>query len=88
MDDLRVADARQLGALLGEASDEVSERLIQPLATTLEVPGVLGVHVCALEIPDKDLYQVRPVVDLQGREVFEPGSRRVYQEKREVADDE
>ena len=75
LDNFRVADAGQLGALLGEASDEVSERLIWLLATTLEVPGVPGAHVCALEIPDEDLYQVAPVVDLQGREVFEPGSR-------------
>ena len=75
LDDFRVADAGQLGALLGEASDEVSERLVQLLATTLEVLGVLGAHVCALEIPDEDLYQVAPVVDLQGREVFESGSR-------------
>ena len=75
MDNFRVADTGQLGALLGEASDEVSERLVQPLAITLEVPGVPGVHVRALEIPDEDLYQVTPVVDLQGREVFEPGSR-------------
>ena len=74
--------------MLGEASDEVSERLIQPLAITLEVLGVPGAHVCALEIPDEDLYQVAPVVDLQGREVFEPGSRRVQQEQGEVADDE
>ena len=64
----------QLGALFGEASDEVSERLTRLLATTLEVLGVPRAHVCALEIPDEDLYQVTPVVDLQGREVFEPGS--------------
>ena len=67
----------QLGALLGKASDEVLERLIRPLAITLEVLGVPGAHVCAIEIPNEDLYQVAPVVDLRGREVFEPGSRRV-----------
>ena len=77
LDNFRVADAWQLGVLLGEASDEVSERLVRCLATTLEVPGVPRAHVCALEIPDKDPYQVAPVVDLRGREVFEPGSRRV-----------
>ena len=77
MDNFHVADVGQLGALLGEALDEVSERLVRPLVTTLEVLGVPGAHVRALEIPDEDLYQVTPVVDLQGREVFEPGSRRV-----------
>ena len=65
----------QLGALLGEASDEVSERLVQPLAATLKVPGVPGVRVGALKIPDEDLYQVAPVVDLHRGKVFEPGSR-------------
>ena len=55
--------------------DEVSERLVRLLATTLEVPGVPGAHIRSLEIPNKDLYQVTPVVDLQGREVFELGSR-------------
>ena len=54
----------QLGALLGEVSDEVSERLVWPLATTLVVPGVPGVHVCALEIPNENPYQVTLVVDL------------------------
>ena len=77
MDDFRVTNAWQLGALLGKASDEVSERLAWLLATTLKVPGVPEAHVCALEIPDEDLYQVTPVVDLQGREVLEPGSHRV-----------
>ena len=57
--------------------DEVSERLVRLLATTLEVLGVSKAHVCALEINDEDLYQVAPVVDLQGREVFELGSHRV-----------
>ena len=74
MDNFRVADAGQLGTLLGDASDEVSERLVRLLATTLEVLGVSGAHVCALEIPDEDLYQVMLVVDLHGREVFEPSS--------------
>ena len=75
LDNFRVADAGQLGALLGEASDEVSERLVRLLATTLEVLGVPGAHVCALEITDEDLYLIAPVVDLKGREVLEPGSR-------------
>ena len=77
LDDFRVTNAWQLGALLGKASDEVLERLAQLLATTFKVLGVSGVHICALEIPDEDPDQVAPVVDLRGREVFEPGSGRV-----------
>ena len=55
--------------------DEVLERLVRPLAAALEVPGVLGARVGALEIPDEDLYQVTPVVDLHRGKVFEPSSR-------------
>ena len=75
MDNLRVADARQLGALFGESPDKVSERLIWLLATTLEVLGIPWARVRALEISDEDLYQVSPIVDLHGGKVFEPGSR-------------
>ena len=64
MDDLRITDAGQLGALFGEALDEVSERFVRFLATTLKVLGVSGAHVCALEIPDEDPNQVTLVVDL------------------------
>ena len=64
LDDLRVADAGQLGALFGEAPDEVSERLIRFLATALKIPGVPRVHVCALEVPDEDPNQVALVMDL------------------------
>ena len=64
LDDFRVANAWQLSAFLREAPNEVSKRLVRLLATTLEVLGVPGAHVCALEIPDEDLYQVAPVVDL------------------------
>ena len=77
MDDLRIADAGQLGALFGEAPDEVSERLVRLLAIALKILGIPRAHVCALEVPDEDPYQVAPVMDLRGREVFEPGSRRV-----------
>ena len=61
--------------MLGETSDEVSERLVLPLAATLEVLGVSGARVGALEIPDEDLYQVTPVVDLHRGKVFELGPR-------------
>ena len=50
--------------MLGETLDEVSERLVRPLAATLEVLGVPRAHVCALKVPDEDPYQVALVVDL------------------------
>ena len=41
-DDIRVCDVGELGALLGETPDEVTERLISLLPATPMVPGVLG----------------------------------------------
>jgi hypothetical protein len=70
--DIGVRDVGELGALLGETPDEISERLIRLLSTTPEVPGVPRVHVCALEVPDKDHNQVCPAVDQTLREVLEP----------------
>ena len=75
MDDLRIADAGQLGALLGEAPDEVSKRLVRLLAVALKILGVPRAYVRALEVLDEDPNQVAPVVDLRGRKVLELGSR-------------
>jgi len=55
LDDIGVGDVGELGALLGETPDEVSERLVRLLAAAPEVPGVPGAHVCALEVPGEDL---------------------------------
>jgi len=53
-DDVGVCDVGVLGALLRESPDEVSERLIGLLPAAPEVPRVSRMHVCALEVPDKD----------------------------------
>ena len=71
-DDVEVRDVGELGALLGETPDEISERLIRLLSTAPEVPGVPRAYVCALEVLDKDPNQVCPTVDQTLREVLEP----------------
>jgi len=76
-DDIGVCDVGELGALLGETPDEVSEGLIGLLPAAPEVPGVLGAHVCALEVPNEDLDQVGPVVNHALREVLKPRSGRI-----------
>jgi hypothetical protein len=43
-DDIRVCDVGELGALLGETPDEVSERLIRLLPATPDIPG--GAYMC------------------------------------------
>jgi hypothetical protein len=42
-------------ALLGEMSDVVPDGLALLLPAALEVPGVAGAHIGALEVASKDL---------------------------------
>ena len=55
VDDLDVGDVGELGALLGEAPHVVAQGLVGLLETPFGVPGVLRVHICALEIAHEDL---------------------------------
>jgi len=71
-DDVGVRDVGELGALLGESPDEISEGLIWLLPATPEVPGVPWAHVCALKVPNEDPNQVGPVVDHALRKVLKP----------------
>jgi hypothetical protein len=83
-----VGDARELGALLGEAPHVVTQGLTGLLETPFEILGVPRVHVRALEIAHEDVDQVGPVVDLIRRQVLEPRSCGVNKMKRKVADDD
>ena len=75
-----IGDVRELVALLGEALDVPIEGLTGLLTAVLEVPWVPRALVCALEIPHKDLLQVRPTLDSVGRQVFQRRSCRIGQE--------
>jgi hypothetical protein len=46
------------------------ESLTQLLPVAPKVPRVAKVHIGALEVPNKILYEVSIVVDATGREVF------------------
>jgi hypothetical protein len=61
-----------------------------PLAAggTSKIPGVPRAHVRALEVSSESLDQVIPVGDLRRRQMLQPGSGDVREEKGEVADDE
>ena len=65
-----VDDIRELITLLGEAPDVPTEGLTGLLTVVLEVPWVPRALLCALEIPHKDLLQIRPTLDRVGRLVF------------------
>jgi hypothetical protein len=88
VDDIRISDVGQLGALLRESSDVVPKRLSRTLVAASEIPGVSRAHVRALEIADEGLDQVVPVGDLPRRQVLQPGASGVRKEQGEVADDE
>ena len=56
------------------------------LSVVFEIPQVPRMHVCALNVSHKDLFQVRPTLDFVGRKVFQPRLRRIGQEQWKVAD--
>ena len=76
-----VCDVGELIALSGEVPDVPTEGFAGLLATVLEVPGVPRTLVRALEVPHKDLLQIRPTLDFVGRQVFQPRSCRIGQEQ-------
>jgi hypothetical protein len=82
--DLGLGHARELSTALGEASYEVPERLAGLLGACAQIPGVPGAHVRALEVPHEGADQVVLVVDLTGRQVLEPHSRRVCEVQRKL----
>ena len=67
-----VGDVRELIALPGEPLDVPTEGLTGLLMVVLEVPWVPRALVCALEVPHKDLLQIRPTLDHVGRQLFQP----------------
>ena len=76
----------ELIALSGEALDVPAEGFVGLLAIVLEVLGVPRTLVRALEVPHKDLFQVRPTLDSVGRKVFQPCLCRISQEQWKVVD--
>ena len=87
-DDFGVLDARELGALLGEMPDVISQGLIRSLMAPSKIPRVTRAHVWALEVAHESLDQVRPVVDLVGRKMLKPGTCGIRKVQRKVADDD
>jgi hypothetical protein len=74
--------------LLGKAPDELAKSLIWVQVVAYEVSGIPRAHVCALEVPYKDPYQVGPITNSPWWEMFQPSSHRVSQERGKLANDE
>lgn len=62
-------------SLLGEPPDVILKTPIALLGTYLEVPRAPKAFVGALEVSDKSLPEVGPVVDGVGWQMLEPGPR-------------
>jgi hypothetical protein len=80
-DDIRVDNVGQLGALLRKPPDVFSEGLPWLLAAASKIPRVPTVHVRALEVSCESLDQIVPVGDLCRRQMLQPGSGGVEEEK-------
>jgi hypothetical protein len=62
-------------------SRRLSPRLLLAVA---QLPLLVGAHVGALKVTDKDLMWVGPVIDLVPRQVHKPCRRRVTEVERQV----
>jgi hypothetical protein len=61
--DVDVADLGELMALLGETLDVILQGFTLLLLATLQIPGVAGLHVCALKVVGEDLLEILPTID-------------------------
>jgi hypothetical protein len=75
-------------ALLGKTLDIVLQELPLFLPTTLQIPGVVGLHVHTQEIAGKDLLKIFLAVDQVSGQVIKPGSGGVGQVDGEELNDE
>ena len=70
-----VGDARELGALLGEASNVVPQGLVGLLVAPSEVLRISRAHIRTLEVAHEGPDQVGSVMDLIDGKMFEPHVR-------------
>jgi hypothetical protein len=57
-DDVGVGHPPELMALLGEASNVISERFARLLPTTLQVPRIARLHIYAQDVAGEDLPEI------------------------------
>jgi hypothetical protein len=88
LDDIRVGDVGQLGALLRKPPDVLSQGFPWLLAAASGILGVPKAHVRALEVSGEGFDQVVRVGDLRRRQMLQPGPGDVGEKQGEVADDE
>jgi hypothetical protein len=75
-------------ARLGDSLDVILEGFVRLLPTTLQILGVAGPHVCALEVIGEDLLEILPAINRVSWQVVELVPSHVGQVNGEELDDE
>jgi hypothetical protein len=73
-DHVRIRDIGELIALLGKATDVLTQSLSSFLLAGFEILGISRVHIRALKAPYEDVLEVYPQVDAVCGEMLEPCS--------------
>jgi hypothetical protein len=58
------------------------------MLATLQIPGVVEPHICAMKVASEDLLEILPTIDRVSGQVIEPSSGHVGQVDGEELDDE
>jgi hypothetical protein len=75
-------------AFLGESPNVILEGFIQLLLATLQIIGVAGPHVCAMEVAGEDLLEILLVINCVSWQVVELSPGHVDEVNGEKLDDE
>jgi hypothetical protein len=75
-------------SLPGESPNIILEGVTQLLPATLQILGVVGLHVCALEVASEDLLEILLAINHVSRQVVQPSSSPIGQVNGEELDDE
>jgi hypothetical protein len=70
--DIYIDDVRQRVALPGKPVDVVPQGFARLLLAALVVSRVFGVHVHPLEVPNENLLDLRPTMNVVGQQEFVP----------------
>jgi hypothetical protein len=62
-DDIAVANLGEFVTLSGGAPDVVPQGFPLLLLVTLQIPGITGMHICAVKVASKDLHEILPTID-------------------------
>jgi hypothetical protein len=64
-------------ALLGDSVDVIPEGFTWFMPATLQILGVVGPHVCALEVTGEDLLEILPAINCVSLQVVQSGPSHV-----------